>query len=473
MNLDIWSLSATELIKEYSKGSLSPVEVIKTTLKRVEELDKKLNAFVMVDEDKALSDAKDSESRWYKNKPLSIIDGIPTSIKDLILTKNWPTLRGSKTIDKNSSWEEDAPVIERLRESGATLFGKTTTPEFGHRGTTQSPLTGITRNPWDVNVTSGGSSGGSSSAVASGIGPLSIGTDGGGSVRIPCSFTGIFGIKPTFGRVAAWPLSPFGTIANIGPMTRTVEDGALLMQIIAQPDIRDWHSLDLDNVNYKNSCIKNIKGLRVGYCKDWGMKQHLGSNKVESDVSKIIYSAVHKLEEMGAIIEEIDIECPRNPKKTFEVLWKTGAANLSRKFNKHQREVLDPIFLDFCNEGNKYNLFQFMDAESNRAFNGEYINKIFSKGINVLVGPTMPITAFKAENLCPDGWGSDIFDWTPFTYPFNLTKNPASTMNCGFDSNGLPVGLQVVAPINMDTLCFTVSYNLEKKLGLYNQRPKI
>ncbi len=473
MNSEIWSLSASELCREYEKGSLSPVEVMDNTLSRLDALNKKINAFVMIDYEKAKLDAKESESRWHKKAPLSIIDGIPTSIKDLILTKNWPTLRGSKAIDKNTNWTEDAPVVERLRESGAILFGKTTTPEFGHRGTTQSPLTGVTRNPWNIKLTSGGSSGGSSSAVSSDLGPFSIGTDGGGSVRIPCSFTGIFGIKPTFGRVAAWPLSPFGTVANIGPMTRTVEDGAMLMQIIAQPDVRDWHSLVIENANYVHSSKNSIKGLRIGYSKDWGMSQFLGSNRVEPDIDQTIYDVVLKLEDMGAIIEEINIEWPRDPKATFEILWKTGAANLSRQFNQDQKESLDSVFFNFCEEGKKYNLFQFMDAEANRALNGSYINKFFSNNIDVIVGPTMPITAFEAENLCPDGWGEDIFGWTPFTYPFNLTKNPASTMNCGFDSDGLPIGIQVVAPTNMDALCFTVSYNLEKKLGLKSKRPKI
>ena len=242
MSSDIYNLSAVELIKLYTNKKLSPVEVTKNIIQRVKTIDKKINSYVFIDEQNAIEEAEQSEKRWMQNSPKGKLDGVPTSIKDLLLTKGWPTLRGSKSVDKNIDWVDDSPVAARLKEAGAVLLGKTTTPEFGHRGTTQSPLTGITRNPWNLDCTSGGSSGGSASAVASGMGPLSIGTDGGGSVRIPCSFSGLFGIKPTFGKIPAWPLSPFGTIANLGPMTRSVMDGALLFSVISSPDWRDWHA---------------------------------------------------------------------------------------------------------------------------------------------------------------------------------------------------------------------------------------
>ena len=242
MKTEIYKLSASELSEAYRNKSLSPVEVTRSLLDRINKLDKNINAFVFIDEESALKDARDSETRWNSNTQKSNIDGVPTAIKDLLYTKGWPTLRGSKTINKKQEWNDDAPVTARLKEAGVVLLGKTTTPEFGHRGTTQSPLTGITRNPWNLERTSGGSSGGSSSSVAAGMGPLAIGTDGGGSVRIPCAYTGLFGIKPTFGKIPAWPLSPFGTIANVGPMTRTVRDGAMLYAQISQPDWRDWHA---------------------------------------------------------------------------------------------------------------------------------------------------------------------------------------------------------------------------------------
>ena len=217
---DPCALSATELVDLYRKKELSPVEVATATQKRIEKLNPVLNAFNLVSPEIAAG-AKASEARWMRGEPKGLLDGVPVSIKDIILTKGWPTLRGSKTVDPKGPWNDDAPVVARLREHGAVLLGKTTTPEFGWKGVTDSPLTGITRNPWNPAKTPGGSSGGAAAAVASGMGPLALGTDGGGSIRIPCSFTGLFGIKPSFGRVPAWPLSPFGTVAHVGPMTRT------------------------------------------------------------------------------------------------------------------------------------------------------------------------------------------------------------------------------------------------------------
>jgi len=193
---ELWALSATELVEGFRKRTLSPVEVTKAVLARIEQFNPVLNAFNLVASDEAIRQATESEKRWTAGQPKGLLDGVPVSIKDIILTKGWPTLRGSKTIDAKGPWNDDAPVTARLREHGAVLLGKTTTPEFGWKGVTDSPLTGITRNPWNPAKTPGGSSGGAAAAVASGMGPLAVGTDGGGSIRIPCSFTGLFGIKP-------------------------------------------------------------------------------------------------------------------------------------------------------------------------------------------------------------------------------------------------------------------------------------
>ena len=223
MKNDLCALSATELLALYRRKKVSPVEVTRATLERIGKLNPVLNAFCLLDPDSSLKAAKQSEKRWLKGAPQGLLDGVPASIKDLIVTRGWPTLRGSRTTDPKGPWNDDAPVVARLREHGAVLLGKTTTPEFGWKGVTDNPLTGITRNPWNPKLTPGGSSGGAAAAVAAGMGPLAVGTDGGGSIRIPCSFTGLFGLKPSFGRVPAWPLSPMGTVAHLGPMTRTVD----------------------------------------------------------------------------------------------------------------------------------------------------------------------------------------------------------------------------------------------------------
>src|SRR6185295_16377846 len=228
MSSDLLKLSAVDLLEAYRAKRLSPVEATRAVLQRIEALNPALNAFCFVAPD-ALAMAGQSEARWMSGAPKGLLDGVPVSIKDILLTRGWPTLRGSKTVDPAGPWTDDAPSVARLRESGAVLIGKNTTPEFGWKGVTDSPLTGITRNPWNPQKTPGGSSGGGASAVASGMCPLTLGTDGGGSIRIPCAFTGIFGLKPSFGRVPAWPLSPYGTVAHVGPMSRTVRDTALLL----------------------------------------------------------------------------------------------------------------------------------------------------------------------------------------------------------------------------------------------------
>src|SRR6201987_4980228 len=229
MTDDIAYMPATRLLALYRCGQLSPVEVIEHTLQRVEAYEGGLNAFVLYDPDTALAMARASEARWHKGEPQGLLDGVPVAVKDTLLTRGWPGLLGSRTIDPNQPWEEDAPVPARLRAEGAVFFGKTTTPEFGWKGVTDSPLSGTTRNPWSLERTPGGSSGGSAAAVLAGIGPLAAGTDSGGSIRIPAAFCGIVGHKPTFGRVAAYPPSAFGDVAHVGPLTRPLDDAALML----------------------------------------------------------------------------------------------------------------------------------------------------------------------------------------------------------------------------------------------------
>src|SRR6478752_7668757 len=240
MTEDTAFLPATRLLELYRKKELSPVAVMTETLARLERYEGALNAFVLYDPESALAAARASEARWQRGEPQGLLDGIPLAIKDTQLTRGWPRLVGSKTIDPNQAWTEDAPATARLRAENAVFFGKTTTPEFGWKPLTDSPLTGVTRNPWNLERTPGGSSGGSAAAVLAGICPLAVGTDAGGSIRIPASFCGILGHKPTFGRVAVYPPSAFGDVAHVGPMARTVEDTALMLDASKGPDSRDW-----------------------------------------------------------------------------------------------------------------------------------------------------------------------------------------------------------------------------------------
>jgi len=445
MKNEICALTATELVRAYARKQLSPVEVTRTVLERIEELNRALNAFCLVDKKQAMENSRQSEKRWAGGAPQGLLDGVPVSIKDLLLTRGWPTLRGSKTIDPRGPWNDDAPVVARLREHGAVLLGKTTTPEFGWKGVTDSPLTGITRNPWNRKMTPGGSSGGGAAAVASGMGPLTVGTDGGGSIRIPCAFTGLFGLKPSFGRVPAWPLSPMGTVAHVGPMTRSVADAALMMNVLSLPDARDWHALPHDPRDYRVGLEDGVKGLRIAYSED------LGYAKVDPEVKKLVANAVKTFTQLGAHVEA------RNPGfedcgPLFAAHWFPGAAYVVRNTHPLKRKLMDKGLLQTAALGEKVTTAGYMAAMQQRGALGLHMN-LFHQDYDLLVTPTLPLAAFEAGKevsnvLKEKRWT----DWTPFTYPFNLTQQPAATIPCGLTKKGLPVGLQIVGPRHADAL---------------------
>ena len=335
MSDDLCFAAVADLVPAYRDGSLSPVEVTQALLKRIAAVNGRLNAYCLVDEEAALADARASEARYRAGRPLGPVDGVPASIKDIILTKGWPTLRGSKTVDPSQPWTEDAPVTARLREAGCVLLGKTTTPEFGWKGVTDSPLTGITRNPWNTDTTPGGSSGGASAQVAAGLGQFAVGTDGGGSVRIPAGFAGIVGLKPSFGRVPAWPLSPFGTVAHLGPMTRTVRDAALMLREMARPDSRDWFSLPYLDMDYAAMLSAGIRGLKIAF------SPSLGYARVDPEIATAVAMAARRFAELGAEVEQVDPGF-EDPVDMFHTHWFSGAYNALMALSPEQFKLLDP-----------------------------------------------------------------------------------------------------------------------------------
>jgi aspartyl-tRNA(Asn)/glutamyl-tRNA(Gln) amidotransferase subunit A len=441
---DLCALSAAELVEAFRKHTLSPVEVTKAVLARIEKLNPVFNAFCLVSE-RAMDEAKASEARWMSGQAKGLLDGVPASIKDIILTKGWPTLRGSKTIDPKGPWNDDAPATARLREHGAVILGKTTTPEFGWKGVTDSPLTGITRNPWNKDKTPGGSSGGAAAAVASGMGPLAVGTDGGGSIRIPCSFTGLFGIKPSFGRVPAWPLSPFGTVAHVGPMTRTVADAALMLNVLAQPDARDWHALPYDPRDWRTGLDQGVADLRIAY------SPNLGYAKVDAEVAALVKQAVRIFEDLGAKVEEKDPGFA-DPAPLFQTQWHSGATFLLKGIPREKHALIDPGLREAAAAGEKITAHELLDQQLKRGALGTHMN-LFHRDYDLLVTPTLSIAAFDAGKEVADKMlQSRWTDWTPFTFPFNLTQQPAASIPCGFTKAGLPVGLHLVGPRYADAL---------------------
>ncbi len=446
---DLADFNATELLALYRSRQASPVEATQAVLARIERLNPVLNAFCLVDGERALQSARDSEVRWQAfhrdGTPCGELDGVPVSIKDLILTKGWPTLRGSHTVARDQAWDVDAPATARLREAGAVLLGKTTTPEFGCKGETNSPLTGLTRNPWNLAKTPGGSSGGAAAAVASGMGPLAIGTDGAGSVRIPAAFCGTFGLKPSFGRVPAWPLSPFGTVAHLGPHSMSVRDAALLMNVLKRPDARDWTALQFDASDYSAGLDDGIRGLRVAW------SPTLGYAKVHPDVAAAVAGAVRQLETLGAQVEQIDPGF-EDPLDISTGMWFVASWTLWNQLTSEQQALTDPDFRAQAMLGAKFSAMEVQHLALRRGALGSLMRQFMTR-YDLLVTPSVAIPAFDVR---PAGQGlmnsSGMLGWTPFSYPFNLTQQPACSIPCGLSSDGLPIGLQFVGPMFGDAL---------------------
>ena len=435
-------LSVTEMTSGFREGRLSPVEVTDDVLGRIERADKAVNAYILVDADQARASARESERRWRAGEPRGQFDGVPVSVKDILLMRGLPTRRGSRTTDPGAISQQDAPSVARLREQGAVLIGKTTTPELGWKGVTDSPLTGVTRNPWDPSRTPGGSSGGASASVAFGMPPLALGTDGGGSVRIPGSFTGVFAHKPTYGRVPHYPASPFGTLAHVGPVTWSVRDAALLLDVISQPDSRDWSALPPPGQSL-GELQPRAEGLRIAF------SPTLGFASVDDEVAEIVARAAAVFTDLGAHVEEKDPGFG-DPAGQFHVLWFAGAAKSIEAIGPGQRAEMDPGLVEISAQGERYSAIDYLTATARRMELGQIMGR-FHEDYDLLLTPTMPIPAFEAGAEVPAGWPAPRWtSWTPFTYPFNMTQQPAASVPCGFTAAGLPVGLQVVGPRHGD-----------------------
>jgi aspartyl-tRNA(Asn)/glutamyl-tRNA(Gln) amidotransferase subunit A len=456
---------AVELVAGYRSKTLSPVEVTQAALDAIDTYDPLVNAFVLVDHDGALAAAKLSEARWHSGEPLGPGDGVPTSIKDALWTRGWPTLRGSALIDAAGPWDEDAPSVARLRETGAVILGKTTTPEYSWKGVTDSPRHGVTGNPWDPAKTAGGSSGGSASAVGLGMGPWSVGTDGGGSVRIPAAFTGTVALKPTYGLIPLYPPSPFGTLSHAGPMTRTVRDTAALLDVITGFDARDWSAMPTPT-SFLQGLDGGVAGLRVGYSPDLGFVQN------DPEVAAAVRAAVAVLAGLGAEVDEVDPGFA-DPVQAFHVLWFSGEAKVLQPFGDAVDDRVDAGLRRTAAIGATYSASDYLDATAVRMELGSLMGR-FHQTYDVLVTPTLPLAAFPVGRDVPDGWPSpDWTSWTPYTYPFNLTQQPALSVPCGFTSAGLPIGLQIVGARHADALVLRVGQAYESVTDWHRRLPNL
>ena len=433
---DLCEVGADALSSAYATGKISPVEVTKAALARAESINKELNAFTVIDHEGAMLAAKASEDRWLNGTPLSAVDGIPTTIKDMVHCHDLDVRYGSQ-VTSDVSNKPDSPSVERLRKSGTVILGLTTTPEFGWKAVTDNPRNGITRNPWDASKTPGGSSGGAAVAAATGAGVFHLGTDGGGSIRIPASFCGIVGHKPSFGRVPAYPPSAFGTVAHIGPMARTVSDTAFMLNAMSGRDNRDWNqgpaassSVNVESIDWKKQRIAFWSTPCVG--------------SVDNEVYSAVRSVVHDLELAGAQVDDLKLPMQDDLLEIFYRHWYVGAANRLSTIDASQHKLLDPGFLDAATKGARYTSVERMQAEVMRGEYGAQMDMLLEE-YDYIISPTLPITAFDAGMNVPADSGCESWvEWCSFSFPINLSQQPACTVPCGQSTQGLPIGLQII-----------------------------
>lgn len=458
---DLNYATVTELTAAYADGTLSPVEATQAALDRLHETNMHINAFTTVMDDWALQQAAESEKRWRAGNPHSAIDGVPTTIKDNVPIAGWPTRKGSLTTPDGPS-PENGPGVDRLLEAGAVLFAKTTLPDNACKGVTDSPLTGITRNPWNLDVTPGGSSGGAAAALAAGIGTLALGSDGAGSIRIPCAFSGLAGIKQTYGRVAALPGSPFEGMSHQGPMARTVADVGLMLQVLAQPDYRDGTSWPGGSPYNADAETGWLAGLRVALTPDFGLPY-----PIHDDVRAAVIAAGEVLSGLGADVSEAAPDLS-GAMDALATLWHAGIAKVYDSVDEDKRELFDPALVEMAQRGREISAVDYVRAASYKAELGEQLGR-FHTEYDVLVGPTVPIVAFRAGELTPPSEGGDDWRvWSPYCAAFNMTQQPAASVPCGL-SNGLPIGLQIIGRRHDDDLVLQVAAAYEQQAGGFRE----
>jgi amidase/aspartyl-tRNA(Asn)/glutamyl-tRNA(Gln) amidotransferase subunit A len=433
---ELCRLSVSELTARFADGSVSPVEATQAALDRAEQVNNRCNAFTLIDRDSALAAARASEARWQSGTPLGPIDGVPTTIKDIAWVLGWTVHYGTRAAPGVAA-AEDAPAVALLRGAGAVLLGLTATPEFGWKAVTDSAASGVTRNPWNPERTPGGSSGGAAVAAATGAGVLHLGTDGGGSIRIPAGFTGVVGHKPTFGRVPAYPASPFGTVSHTGPIARSVADAAAMLEVLSGRDARDWYQNPLPFLPVAPLMSRPLRGLRVGV---WVTPPR---GDVAPDVRTAFEAALVRMATAGATLERVTLP-GSDIWELFNVHWFTGAAARLRAVAADNLHLVEPGLREIAEAGARYSATDLIAAQTQRAQFGAAFDRLLAV-FDVIVSPAVAVTAFAAGEEVPPGSGLHRWtEWAGFSYPVNLAQAPACVVPCGSGADDMPVGLQFI-----------------------------
>jgi aspartyl-tRNA(Asn)/glutamyl-tRNA(Gln) amidotransferase subunit A len=437
MSVEFDFMSAVDMKRHIARKEISPVELAKRALAAAEETQSTLNAFSTLMPEAALAAAKSAEDAVMRGQPLGLLHGIPVSVKDLIAVAGVTYASGSKAMASNIA-ASDAPSVERLKQAGAVIIGKTTTSEFGCKPVGDNLLTGITRNAWNPEKTPGGSSAGAAASVAAGITPFALGTDGGGSIRIPCSLSGLAGIKGHFGRVPVWPASATPTLAHVGPIARSMQDAALLFSAIAGYDARDPFSVAGPVPDVMGGAQASVKGLRIAYSPTFGYAEP------DPSVVKVVEEAVRKLETLGCDVEQVDRIFDKDPIDLWTAEFYAGVGIKLRHFVENQRDMLDPAVADVLERALSQDMRNYYTKVFERYAFRDQVRTFFEQ-YDVLVSPVVPVSSLDVGVNIPAHLADrDLVSWVYYTYPFNLTGQPAGTVCAGVAADGMPVGLQIV-----------------------------
>lgn len=429
--MDPTQFTAAGLAEAYRRRLLSPVEVTSRILRDIERTQESVNAYRLIDPEAALAQARASEQRWLRDAPLSPLDGVPAGIKDLLHVQGWPTRKGSLATSDDPQ-PQDAPAAARLREWGAVLLGKTNTSEFGWKNLTETALSGVTRNPWSLDHTSAGSSGGAAAAAALGLGVLQVGTDGAGSIRMPAAACGVFGFKPSFGRVPVYPPAHNGNLFHAGPITRSVTDAALLLDCIGGYDPRDWTALPPAGRSWRTGLESGIQGMRIAYSRT------LGYGPVAEEIARLVDRAVARFAELGAHVEEA---CPGlpHPQPLYEVLAAERAIRLRQEIPPARFDLIDADIRHAAEAASRFGLRDWLEVQDLRQSMAITMRR-FHERYDLLLTPALRESVPRVGNQ-PDN---------ALLAPFNLTQQPAASVPIGLDSAGLPVALHIVGPPHRD-----------------------
>jgi aspartyl-tRNA(Asn)/glutamyl-tRNA(Gln) amidotransferase subunit A len=466
MPADFDAMTAVELRDHIARREISPVEVTRRALEKAQATQATLNAFFLLMPEQAMAQAQAAEQVVMRGEPLGLLHGVPFSAKDLMAVADQRFAFGSRCMTDNVA-AADAPAVERAKEAGGILIGKTTTSEFGCKAVGDSPLTGVTRNPWNLAKTPGGSSAGAAASVAAGVTPFAFGTDGGGSVRIPGGLTGLAAIKGQFGRIPVWPVAATTTLSHVGPMARTVEDAALLFMASAGYDARDPYSVAGPVPDLLAACRGEARGLRVAY------SPTLGYASPDPEVLRVVGAAAKEFERMGCSVELVERVFDADPVDIWAAEFYAGVGTRLRPFLENQRELIDPAVADILDQALRQDLRGYYGKVFERYALRDKL-RLFFEQYDILLSPVLPVTSLDTGKNVPDHLADrNLVSWVYYTYPFNLTGQPAATVCAGIASDGMPVGLQIVGRAlgEADVVRAAASYERTQPKGYNLVRP--